>query len=245
MSADSQTCDQSNTVSSNDNSNSKPPEIDFTKLPARKLLEERDLPKKRKPWKELELQVDALLLTVQKCEFLSCVSYLNPGFFRSYRKNLGDVYFGEIGIGNTTKVALKRCPMGSGGPGSSGTVVQNAVGVLRPKAVIFVGLCGGLNEKELKLGDVVVSTKLRTFASVNVTEYRTLFEVPVERDFLQLSTSSADGWVPPLTDKKVAVNVKNGMFLTCKGEVDDKKRPVDLTKQFPDALAIEKEAEGN
>ena len=245
MSAASEASHQSSAVSSNDNSNSKPPEIDFTKLPARKLLKERDLPKKRKPWKEVELPVDALLLTVQKCEFLSCVSYLNPGFFRSYSKILGDVYFGEIGIGNTTKVALKRCPMGSGETCSSGIVLPHAVEQLNPKAVICVGICGGLNEKELKLGDVAVLTKLKTFASVNVTDSRTLLEVPLERNFLQLLTSSADGWNPPLSDKKVAVNVKNGVFLTGRGEVDDKKRPADLTAQFPDALAIEKEAEGN
>lgn len=245
MSADSQACDQSNTVSSNDNSNSKTPEIDFTKLPAGKLLKLRDLPKKRKPWREVELPVDALLLTVQECEFLSCVSYLNPGFFRSYRRKLGEIYFGEIGDGNTTKVALKRCPTSSGEPGGSGIVLADAVEQLNPKAVICVGICGGLNEKELKLGDVAVLTKLKTFASVNNTESITLFEVPLERDFLQLLTSSADGWNPPLTDKKVAVNVKNGVFLTGRGRVDDKKRPADLTEQFPDALAIEKEAEGN
>lgn len=108
-----------------------------------------------------------------------------------------------------------------------------------------MGICGGLNEKELKLGDVAVLTKLKTFASVNKTESITLFEVPLERDFLQLLTSSADGWNPPLTDKEVTVNVKNGVFLTDRGRVDDKKRPADLTEQFPDALAMEKEAEGN
>ena len=245
MSADSEASDQSSAVSSNDNSNSKPPEIDITKLPATKLLKERDLPGRRKPWNQVKLPVDALLLTVQKCEFLSCVSYLNPGFFRSCCKILGDVYFGEIGIGNTTKVALKRCPMGAGEPGSSGILLQYAVEQLNPKAVICVGICGGLNETELKLGDVAVLTKLKTFASVNVTERRTLFEVPLERNFLQLLTSSAHGWHPPLTDKKVAVNVKNGVFLTGRGEVYDKKRHADLTEQFPDALAIEKEAEGS
>ena len=86
---DSQTADETIAVS-----RSNPPGIDFTKLPAGKLLEKRDLPKKRKPWEEVKLPVDALLLTVKDCEFLSCVSYLNSGFFRSNHITLGDVYFG-------------------------------------------------------------------------------------------------------------------------------------------------------
>ena len=85
------------------------PEIDETKLPAGRLLKTRDLPSNVKPWEEaLLLPVDILLLTVEDCEFLSCVSHLNPGYIRSSHDNLGTVYFGLMGTGPTLKIAVMK-----------------------------------------------------------------------------------------------------------------------------------------
>ena len=240
--SDSTTADETIAVS-----RSNPPEIDFTKLPAGKLLEKGDLPKKRKPWEEVKIPVDALLLTVKDCEFLSCVSYLNSGFFKSNHITLGDVYFGKIGDG--TKVALKVCEMGSSGPGGSAVAVQNAVKVLKPKVVFFVGFCGGLNERKLKLGNVVVLTKLEAYGPAKVTESKTEYRgvrVVLDRDFLSMVQSTAHGWTAPLTttDDGKSVTVHRGPFLTGSQVVDSKKRRDELTEEFPDALAIEMEAEG-
>ena len=63
------------------------------------------------------------------------------------------------------KIALLKCYGGSVGPGSSVVSVENAVTVLRPKAVISVGACSGLSPEKTKLGDVVVSSKLTTYTS--------------------------------------------------------------------------------
>ena len=251
MSANSEASYQSNAISGNNNSNSTPPEINFAQLPAKKLLKERDLPKPKdsKPWEEVDLPVDILLLTsVNEWEFSSCVSYFNPGFFRSYHKTHGYVYFGEIGDENTTKVALIKCQKGSSGPGASTVTVRNAIPLLKPKAVICVGACGGLNESKLKLGDVVVSSKLGTYNPAKVKESGTDVrgvEVFVNRDLLYLLNTAANGWEPPLTatDERVPM-VHNGEFLSGPEVVNSKKRRAQLTKKFSDALAIEMEAEG-
>ena len=54
------------------------------------------------------------------------------------------------------KIALLKCYGGSVGPGSSVVSVENAVTVLRTKAVISVGACSGLSPEKAKLGDVAV-----------------------------------------------------------------------------------------
>ena len=106
-----------------DTENRDPPDINLTKLPAQGLLKTRDLPgpQDAKPWKEvlIVLPVDILLLTVRDCQFLSCVSHLNEGYFRSSHDKLGTVYFGRMGTGPTLKIVVMKCysgPLAPGGP---------------------------------------------------------------------------------------------------------------------------------
>lgn len=205
----------------------------------------KKLPKKSTPWEELPLPVDFLFLTVKDCEFLSCLSYLKD-YFKSYDKPLGYVFFGDI---EGQKIALIKCEKGSSGPGGSIVVVKNAVGVLRPKAVFCVGFCGGLNYAKVKLGDVVVSARLITYAPTKVTEDDTQergLNVPLKRDLANLIKHAGESWEPPLTDPE-ALDVtvhRDGVFLSGPEVIDNKERRDDLTKRFPQAIAIEMEGEG-
>ena len=193
----------------------------------------RNLSKKSKPWSDVQLPVDILLLTVEDCEFLSCYAYLNNSF-KSYHNNLGYVYFGNIGESGeeALKVALMRCYKGSSGPGGSLVTVKNASAQLRPKAVFNVGYCRGLNPQDTKLGDVVVSSKLTT------EEFSTL----VTRNISRLILFSSEGWNPPLKDppttaaEEVKVHSDSEIFSGINDPVDAKKRRMN---------AAEKEGEGN
>ena len=224
-----------------------PPEVDDTQLPAGKLLKTRDLPgpAEKIPWHKVELPVDALLLTVKDCEFLSCVSFLNPGFYKSYHRDLGFVYFGKIGEGNTArKIALTKCGMG---PNGSTLAVKNTVTILKPKAVFCVGFCGGLSNK-VKLGDVVISSKLRTYSSIKVVangiiEDRNI-SVPLNQHLGKLILNADAGWQPPLKDEVEVEVIKNGVILSGPEVVDNEDRRADLIRRFPDATAIEMEGEG-
>ena len=150
-----------------------------------------ELPEKSKPWSDVQLPVDILLLTVEDCEFLACYTFLENSF-KSYHQRLGFVYFGTMGERGeeTLKVALMRCYKGSSGPGGSQNVIKNAVMQLRPKAAFLVGSCQGINPEHTKLGDVVVSSKLSTEE----------FTAPVRRNIGNLNLYSTEGWNPPLKD---------------------------------------------
>ena len=231
----------------NNSSNRNPPEIDVTKLPAKRRLKKRDLPSKSIPWEQVELPVDALLLTVKDCELLSCVSFLNPGFYKSYHKNLGHVYFGKIGEeGNARKIALTTCEMV---PNGSTLTVKNTVEKVKPKAVFCVGYCGGLNANKVQLGDVVISSKLRTYADIKMTQNEIQYRgigVPLKQHLAKLILNADAGWNPPLkNDVDLDVDViKNGVILSGPEVVDNEERRTELTKQFPDATAIEMEGVG-
>ena len=205
----------------------------------------RNLPQKSKPWVDLKLPVDFLFLTVKDCEFFSCLSYLSD-YFKSYYQPLGYVYFGDIEEQN---IALIKCDEGSSGPGGSIVVVKNAVGVLRPKAVFCVGFCGGLNYAKVKLGDVVVSARLTTYAPIKAGEdgiQARGLTVPLKKDLANLIKHAGYSWEPPLIDPE-ALDVtvhRDGVFLSSPEVIDNKKRCDELIKRFPQAIAVEMEGEG-
>ena len=201
-----------------------------------KLPKKSDLPNTLKPWNDVQLPVDILLMTVENCEFLACYAYLRNSF-KSYHKNLGYVYFGNMSESGDVplKVALMTCSKGSSAPGGSLVTVKNAVVELRPKAVFSVGCCEGLNPEvtKLHLGDVVVSSKLLTDA----------FLTPVGRDILHLVRHANDGWIPPLRSPE-----GHNVQVCCDGEILSGTDPISAKQQCMSdstkAVAFEKGGEG-
>ncbi|XP_067018133.1 5'-methylthioadenosine/S-adenosylhomocysteine nucleosidase-like isoform X2 [Acropora muricata] len=212
--------------------------------------EPRDLPEASKEWKDVHLPIDILLLTAQSCEFRSCLSYLNPGYYKSYAFEIGSwVYFGEMGDGNAKlKVAVIQCN-GCGGVGGPAIVVPKAVHALRPKAVICVGYCAGLKEKEVKFGDVIISSKLVTHAPKKVTGDGIIergVRVPASPLLNGIVKFADNSWKAPLKKpKELGVKVcTGGLLLSGPEVVRSDKRRAELLGRYPDAIALEMEGEG-
>ena len=194
----------------------------------------RDLPNKSKPWSDVQLPVDILLLTVEDCEFLACYTFLE-NYFKSYHQTLGYVHFGTMGESGeeALKVALMRCYTGSAGPGGSQHVTKNAVMVLRPKAAFSVGACMGLKQANTKLGDVVVSSKLSTEE----------FTAPVRRKMGDLiNMFSIESWNPPLKDPVggETVRVHRDSDIFSGSQFFTKQRRMSQSR----LIAVEREGEG-
>ncbi|PFX18326.1 Nucleotide-binding oligomerization domain-containing protein 2 [Stylophora pistillata] len=200
--------------------------------------------------KEYPSQTDILFLTVEECEFLSCYAHLqNP--FRYYVQDLGHVCFGIVGNeeGAHVKVALIMYHGSSSVPGNSLITVKNAASKLRPKAVISVGYCSGLNREKTKLGDVIVSKTLTTYPSkvvLDTHEYSTGIRTVVSRNFLNLIKHIADGWDAPLkSHETLEVEVHtDGEFLSGPEKISADWRRAELLQRNPQATAIETEGEG-
>ena len=203
-----------------------------------------------KPSKDADLLVDILLLTVTDCEFLACYSELKDPY-RCYFDGLGYVYFSDVDRSQEKiKVALLRCYENSSCPGGSLISVKNAATVLRPKAVISVGACSGLHPETSKLGDVVVSAKLATYASkvvINDQEQSTGMRNYVSKRFLDVIKNCADGWQAPLKNLADAQQVQvytAAEFLSGPEQVISEQRRDQLAETNPQAIAMENEGEG-
>ena len=108
--------------------------------------------------------------------------------------------------------------------------------------------CGGLNPDKVKLGDVVISEKLITYAPSKVTEngIEELGDrVPPSTKLGKLILNAADGWEAPLQDPaELEVEVKRGALLSGPQLVDKNELREALIKRFPNGIAIEMEGEG-
>ena len=229
-----------------EDSSSNPPELSADV----RLLTNKDLPRTSEDWeKKVEpiLPVDFLILAVKDCEFKTFLSQLSDGFYKSFHKALGPVYFGNIrGDEMKQKVAVMKCGMGPDVLGPV-IVVPKAVEMLRPKAVFNVGACAGL--KKVKQGDVVLSAKVRTYAYTKDTEdglEERGIAVPLDRGLGRVALNAADGWQAPLKDPtELDVEVhSNGVVLSGPRVVNSLEEKNKLMKRFGDAIALEMEAEG-
>ena len=209
-----------------------------------------DLQVPSKPWDRAQLPTDVLLLTVADVEFLACFSYLD-NVFRCSNKELGHVYFGEIGDGQKkVKVSLIRCSRGSTQVGAAQNVVRTAIEILKPKAVFSVGYCGGLRKEKTKLGDVVISSKLSTYGENKIIDDRQQWcgnTINVSRNIGDLIRTAADGWRAPLLDPEaLKVEVHRDVEILSGPELANSPRECEeLLKRFPGASAIEEEGQGN
>lgn len=221
-----------------------PPELRIT------IPELSDLPETIAPWKSVKIPTDVLLVTVKDCEFLSSFAFLRNGF-KSYYRGLGIVYFGDMGdVKDKVNVSLLRCSEGAAGPGAALSKVKTAIPILQPKALFCVGFCGGLSYEKVKLGDVVISAKLTTYAHKKVMNDREQprgIITPVSRDFADLIKHAADGWKAPLSNPEVNRKVevhRDGEFLSGPELVNCEWRREELLEKYPKAIAIEMEGEG-
>ena len=209
----------------------KPPQLSV------KLKKARDVVASPTKWRDVHLPIDILLLTRESCDFLSCYSFLGQPL-RSYKEELGHVYFGRMGeVSDEEKlwVALMTSSEGAATPGGSLSVAQTAFKVLQPKAVFSVGTCISLDPEKVRMGDVVISSKLTTAEG---------FKVPVSPRFGRLAKDAPYGWVPPLKNPgELEVNVhSNGDILSLSLAV--KRQYDDIRKEYPGAVAIETEGKG-
>ncbi|XP_078380305.1 uncharacterized protein LOC144663276 [Oculina patagonica] len=215
-------------------------ETKYLELPPRlniKIPTMSDLPNTSCTWNVVDLPIDILIMMVEDCEFLSCFFYLDKPF-KSYHRGIGYVYFGSVGSDHRKKrkIALMKCSKGSADPGSSLSVVKDAVRVLRPRAVFSVGACSGLSPGKTKLGDVVVSSKLIT------PSYKT----PPGRDIGNLIRHIADGWTAPLEnpeEQEVRVHC-DGVVLSIQKDDSGGWQYEEIIQRYPEATAVEMEGRG-
>lgn len=207
-----------------ENTKSSPPKLSIN------IPKISELPEKCSEWVNVEFPVDIVLFTVEEVEFLSCFAILkNP--VKIYYIGTGVVYFSsmEDEEGYKIKIALMRCSNDHDGPGGALSAAKDAILHLQPKALISVGTCSGLKSTMIKLGDVVLSSKVITPA----------LQITPRRYVSRLINHIADGWKQPVRDANgYEAKVHTGTLLS----IPEANK--DIIRQYPQAIALNKNSGG-
>ena len=158
-------------------------------------------------------------------------------------EDLGPVYFGGVG---EIEVALVTSEMGAQNNLAARETAKTAVGLMNPKAIICLGVCFGLLEKEQNLGDLLISQKIQRYSQVRVNREGTLMprndSYVVNGKLFRLFKDGQNGWHSQL--KGYRVKVYTGTILSGPELIDNVERRLQLKRMYPDAQGGEMEGEG-
>jgi nucleoside phosphorylase len=160
--------------------------------------------------------------------------FSNPVIVNEERFSYVERFRSDVG-----RIFHLRTSAGSGGASGAFIMGKNAVDRLKPKFVISVGICFGLQEKKQQLGDVVISEMIHDYERQRVSK-----EQPEDRGATRESS-------PQLLSRARAnlfiwkkANVHIGTIVSGEKLVDDEEFRATLIKLQPPAIAGEMEAWG-
>lgn len=108
-------------------------------------------------------RADILLVTATKIETKAVLEAFSVSEAQAAPRGIdGRIYF-DLGTVNGAHVMLTQCEMGAGGLGASLQSVGKGILALSPAAVVMVGIAFGMSEEKQKVGDVLVTERLRPY----------------------------------------------------------------------------------
>jgi nucleoside phosphorylase/tetratricopeptide (TPR) repeat protein len=151
-------------------------------------------------------------------------------------------YIGRLG---SVDVVLTTCRAGAGSRDGSTIVTLEAIGKVRPRGVVAIGMAFGGYTNKLKIGDVLVSTRVIPYEAARIQEAGNISRGG-EHDagaVLLNRFSEARGWTFPRGDG-YACRVVDGPMLSGEKVVDSLRFKTDLFTDHPQAIGGEMEGSG-
>ena len=104
-----------------------------------------------------------LLVTVTKIETEAVFNAFGIERRSAPAQSINDRIYFDLGTVGSARVALTRSEMGSVSLGASLQTVQKGIEALAPSAIIMVGIAFGVSEENQRIGDVLVTERLRLY----------------------------------------------------------------------------------
>lgn len=216
----------------------RPPEICFAKPPLIDVSAE-DIG-------QIAQRVEVLLVTATPIELQAVASILEPlpgrdGIVRGpvWKTTL------RIGIVGRYQTAHIQCTMGGTGRDGAILAAQRAIEIIRPKAVVVIGIAFGISPKKQRLGDVLVAESIAPYELGKIREEGVTHRGQILPCGTLLSSrfrDLSDDWNYPR--RRGSVSVSQGLILSGEKVVDSVEFRDRLLVMYPSAIGGEMEGAG-
>jgi nucleoside phosphorylase len=114
-------------------------------------------------------RADALLVTATKVETVELLDVFgHPPGSAPPRRALGNLIYYDLGIHRGSAIWAVQSEMGAGSPGGSMLTVMQGIDTLDPYWVLTVGIAFGVDEKEQRIGDLLLCEQLVVYERARV-----------------------------------------------------------------------------
>lgn len=209
------------------------------------ILEPKEITQKQ--WEPLQDEIDVVIITATETELKAVRNKLRV--YPKRRKVLlvysksETYYLGQFGEYQTV---VTRCSTGAIGRDAAINAIHTAIDLWSPKAVIMVGIAFGKDQKEQKIGDVLVASEIISYEPQSVGnggEITSRGTIPPSNKTLLNRFKTPQNWKFPLPDGSVSQviygAILSGEKLSKSQEFKDK-----LFNSYPQAVGGEMEGAG-
>ncbi len=187
-----------------------------------------------------------LLVTVTEIETRAVRDVGQREYGLTFKRHVvGDKTYYDLGKSGGVHLYLVQSEMGASGPGSSLLTVSEGIQVLKPSAVIMVGIAFGFNADKLSIGDILVSQSLQSYEQQRLGSGPDGRLIVLPRgDRASATIRLIDRFRSGVLDWSGSAHVHFGLVLSGEKLVDNKEFRDQLRALFPEALGGEMEGTG-
>jgi nucleoside phosphorylase len=191
-------------------------------------------------------RADVLLVTVTEVETRAVFDVIKKKHGVGHARHfLGNKTYYNLGVINEARVFLVQSEMGTSRLGGSLQTVSAGIQALKPSAVVMVGIAFGFDSKKQRIGDILVSQKLRGYELQRYGSGPDGAPVPVLRgELVSASVRLLDRFRSGYRDWPGPARVEFGLLLSGEKLVDNRDFRDQLRAFEPEAIGGDMEGAG-
>ncbi|MFY0591971.1 hypothetical protein [Roseivirga sp.] len=183
---------------------------------------------------------DILIITATDTETSAVLEKAKEKFSREAEVSMkGEHAVSFLGVMNAFRIWHAQCEAGSGGPAGSQAIATDLIVEFDPKYVLMPGIAFGLNQKKEKIGDILVSTHVRSYEKQRIGKKKRINrgeKVPASSSLVSALRTVKQKW------KKADMHF--GIILSGEKLVDNPKFVDQLKRIEPESIGGEMEGAG-
>jgi len=193
------------------------------------------------------MKTDILVIAVNEIESRAiCEAFQDATGKVPRPRSKGDRNYLNLGELNGTSVFMTICEMGSSRPGAAQQAVQDGINALNPSAIIGVGVAFGVNGKNRKVGDILVSRQLSLYEDTRVGTDQDGLQRTIARGDRAQASARLLNWLRTvqICRGKIDPPMQFGLMLSGEKLIDNRQFLGKLLEVEPEAIGGEMEGAG-